>query len=298
VRRRPARSRRRAVARAVRLLAAIGGAAALVAWIVHERTPGLPRAGPAEGTLRVVTYNIRAGLGGLEAIAADLVPWDADVIALQEVERGIGRSRSADQPGDLGTALDMESAFAGSFAVGGGEHGLAILSRYPLSDVRTIPLPRGSGHWSRVALSARVETPVGPVRFVCVHLARPWRWPLSNTATRLAQLDALLAALENESLPVVLAGDFNSFPVSLEALSMARRYATSWSPWRDGWATSFPLRAIGWPAGAVKIDHVFHDRDWESTGHWVAPAGASDHRPVIVDLRPGEASPAGDEGGR
>ena len=76
-------------------------------------------------------------------------------------------------------------------------------------------------------------------------------------------------------------------PVSLEALSVARRLDSSWRPWRDGWATSFPLKAIGLPGGSVKIDHVWHDRAWRSLGHWVGPPGSSDHRPVVVDLLPG-----------
>ncbi len=267
---------------------AVGSAVALiVAIVVHLRTPSLPDHPAPEGALRIVTYNIRAGLGGLDGIAEDLQVWDADVIALQEVERGIARSRSADQPGDLGETLGRAPAFAGSFHVGGGEHGIAILSRFPISEERSIPLPQGSGKWPRVALTARIDAPTGAFRLVCVHLARPWGWPLSNTAARLAQLDALLTDLEAEELPVVLAGDFNSLPISLEALSVTRRFTTSWRPWRDGWATSFPLEAIGLPGGSVKIDHVYHDRSWKSAGHWVAPPGASDHRPVVVDLIPG-----------
>ena len=293
----PARKGRRGAGRrfslrALRPAAVTLGAAILGVWIVSLRTPPRPEAGAPPGAIRVVTYNIRAALGGLDGIASDLSPWQADVIGLQEVERGIPRSRSADQPGDLAATLGMQAEFAGSFAVGSGEHGIAILSRHPMSDVRVLELPRGSGRWPRVALCARIEAPAAPFRFVVVHLARPWSWPFSNTATRLAQLDALLGELENEELPVVLAGDFNSFPISFEALSTSRRLATSWRPWRDGWATSFPLEAIGLPGGSVKIDHVYHERSWRSLGHWVAPLGASDHRAVIVDLLP--RSGAGD----
>jgi endonuclease/exonuclease/phosphatase family metal-dependent hydrolase len=259
----------------------------VVAFAIHRRAPGPPPPHPGKGVLRIVTYNIRAGLGGLDRVAEDLAPLRADVVALQEAERGIPRSRSVDQPGELAEALGMEAVFASSFRIGGGGHGLAILSPHPISDVRTHSLPQGSGRWPRVALTARIDAPTGPFRMVCVHLARPRGWPLSNTATRVAQLDALLEALQDETLPVVLAGDFNCLPIALEGLSIARHFAGAWNPWRDGWATSFSLKSVGFPGGSVKIDHVYHERSWKSHGTWVAPPGASDHRAVIADVVPG-----------
>ena len=68
---------------------------------------------------------------------------------------------------------------------------------------------------------------------------------------------------------------------------MTRHFKNAWNPWRDGWANSFSLRALGWPGGGIKIDHVFHDPRWESRGNWAASPGASDHRAVAADLVPG-----------
>ena len=256
--------------------------ALLLGWIIHVRTPGeIPP--PSPDGVRVVTYNIRAGLDGLDHVAEDLRALQPDLVALQEVERGIARSRSEDQAGHLGAALDLHSAFAGSFEVDGGEHGIAILSRWPIQSTEILELPRGAGRWSRVALIAHVETPHGVVCFTCIHLARPWGWPFSNTTTRLQQIDAMRVRLRNESVPRIVAGDFNSFPVSLEGWSLTRELDHAWHPWRDGWGTSFSLEAIGlW--GAVKIDHIFHGPRWGSAGTWVAPQGASDHRAVVADL--------------
>lgn len=257
-------------------------AALLLAWIVHVRTPDEIPPPSADG-VRVVTYNIRAGLDGLDHVAEDLRALRPDLVALQEVERGIARSRSEDQAGHLGAALDLHSAFAGSFEVDGGEHGIAILSRWPILRSEILELPRGAGRWSRVALIAHVETPHGVVCFTCIHLARPWGWPFSNTTTRLQQIDALRERLRHEDAPRLVAGDFNSFPVSLEGWALTRDLDHAWSPWRDGWGLSFPLKAIGL-VGAVKIDHILHGPRWSSRGTWVAPQGASDHRAVVADL--------------
>ncbi len=271
---------------------AIALAAVAIAWITLRSERRMPPA-PEEGAVRFATYNIRAGLGGIPGVTEDLRSLAADVIAVQEAEKGIYGSREIDQAKDLAAALGMRHVYAPSFSLEGREHGLAILSRFPLANAQTIPLPQGSGRWPRVALQARVETPHGPVRIICLHLTRPWRVPFSHTRERLAQLRAVFEAVEGDSLPRVVAGDFNSTPLSPERWLVSRHLLDSWIPWRDGWATTFPLTSIGLPAGAVKIDAVFHERTWRSRGMWVAPPGASDHRPVVADLAPEEAEKLG-----
>jgi endonuclease/exonuclease/phosphatase family metal-dependent hydrolase len=251
---------------------------------VLSRVPQALPPGPGPDELRVVTYNIRAGLGGLDAVAEDLRRLSPDVVALQEVERGVRRSREIDQARSLGEALGMEHAFGGSFSVEQGEHGIALLSRYPMSEVEAVRLPQGTGRWPRIALKARIDAPGATFRMVCVHLARPWGWPMSNTRARLAQIRTLQEVIEDDPLPAVVAGDFNSFPISLEGWSMSRTLENAWKPWRDGWATTFPLDVLGWPGGSIKIDHVFHDPTWQSRGNWVGRPGASDHRAVVTDL--------------
>jgi endonuclease/exonuclease/phosphatase family metal-dependent hydrolase len=254
--------------------------------LILFRVPQAVPPGPGPGEIRVVTYNIRAGLGGLDAVVADLERLSPDIVALQEVERGVRRTRQIDQAKSLGEALGMEFAFGGSFTVEQGEHGIALLSRFPMSEVEKVRLPQATGRWPRIALKARIEAPGGAFRMVCVHLARPWGWPLSNTGARLAQIKAIHESLDGDELPIVVAGDFNSFPISPEGFAMSRRLRNAWNPWRDGWATTFPLRALGWPEGSIKIDHVFHDTRWKSRGNWSARPGASDHRAVAADLVP------------
>ena len=269
-----------------RLAAGLGGVAVLAILLVQFRVPPALLPAPAPGEIRVVTYNIRAGLGGVDEVAEDLRRLAPDVVALQEVERGVRRSQSIDQARSLGEKLDMHHVFAASFSVESGEHGIAILSRFPLDEVVTQRLPQGSGRWPRVALKARIDAPGRPFRFVCVHLARPFGWPISNTGARIAQIRALLDELREDELPVIVAGDFNSLPLSIEATIVSRDLRNAWRAWRDGWVTSFPLSTVGWPIGSIKIDHIFHDSRWKSRGNWAAPSGASDHRAVIADLVP------------
>lgn len=255
-----------------------------IAWISARSSEPIPPPGPHG--IRVATYNIRAGLGGIRGITEDLKSLSADVIAIQEVERGRFGSKKIDHASTLANALGMKYVYAPSFSLEGREHGIAVLSRFPLSETETLELPQGTGRWPRVALKTRIETPAGPVRFVCVHLTRPWKMPFSHTRERMAQLRAIFASLEADSLPPIMAGDFNSTPFSPERWIISRHLQDSWTPWRDGWAMTFPLSSIGYPAGSVKIDAVYHDRSWRCNGTWVAPLGSSDHCPVVADVAP------------
>jgi endonuclease/exonuclease/phosphatase family metal-dependent hydrolase len=256
-----------------------------IAWISARSSEPLPTS-PTPESVRVATYNIRAGLGGIRGIAKDLKSLSADVIAIQEVERGPYGSKKIDQASTLANALGMRYVYSPSFTLEGREHGIAVLSRFPLSETETLLLPQGTGRWPRVALKTRIETPSGSVRFVCVHLTRPWKMPFSHTRERMAQLRAIFASLQGDSLPSIVAGDFNSTPFSPERWIISRHLQDSWAPWRDGWALTFPLSSIGLPAGSVKIDAVYHDRSWRCNGTWVAPLGSSDHCPVVADVQP------------
>ena len=109
--------------------------------------------------MRIVTYNIQFGLGkdgryDLERIASEVD--DADIIALQEVERHWQRSGNVDQPARLGQILDRYYwAYGPCFDVDGStprpdgtienvrrQFGNMILSKTPILSTRLFPLPK------------------------------------------------------------------------------------------------------------------------------------------------------------
>ena len=92
--------------------------------------------------VKVLSYNIRhgAGLDGridLERIAEVIRRADPDLVALQEVDKCCERSGNQDTPARLGQALGMEHRFGKCMAYQGGEYGMAVLSRLPVTE--TIP---------------------------------------------------------------------------------------------------------------------------------------------------------------
>ena len=107
--------------------------------------------------LRLLTWNIHKGIGGVdrryrpERVIAVIEHYRPDIVLLQEVDEGARRSHFHRQVDLLGEALDMRHRCYGVNVKlrRKGQYGNAILSRWPLADVRNIDLtippkkPRG-----------------------------------------------------------------------------------------------------------------------------------------------------------
>jgi endonuclease/exonuclease/phosphatase family metal-dependent hydrolase len=127
--------------------------------------------------LRVMSYNIRWGLGtdgrySLERVAEVIREAGADLVGLQEIERGSPRSRFRDQPALLGRMLEMEVAFGANLRLGGWRFGNALLSRFPLRRFRNVPLPVPTAHSPLFAARSREKSPW--------HASRPGERPASR----------------------------------------------------------------------------------------------------------------------
>lgn len=158
--------------------------------------------------MKIVTYNIQFGLGkdnryDLARIASEVE--DADIIALQEVERHWQRSGCIDSPAVLasclpehhwvyGANLDMDASYRdamGRLVNRRRQFGTMILSRVPIVSSRNHLLPKYGTlvqhSIQQGALEAVVETErAGPVRIYSLHLSH------LSAATRLPQVEALL----------------------------------------------------------------------------------------------------------
>jgi endonuclease/exonuclease/phosphatase family metal-dependent hydrolase len=165
----------------------------------------------ASGRLRIVSANIQ--------VRTDAAPiaeeWrrrglhEADIYLLQEV---IGQDEQTSRVAEeLAASRGLRVSYRSALALAPGRmYGLAILSKYPLRDLHTIPLKRYDLNVRsrvRIALAATAETELGPVRLVNVHLDT--RIDLEQ---RLAQLAPVIEHAEAQPWPVILGGDLNTNP--------------------------------------------------------------------------------------
>jgi endonuclease/exonuclease/phosphatase family metal-dependent hydrolase len=128
---------------------------------------------------------------------------NADLILMQEVVSGTGGSVAE----ELARQMGRHVAFAPS-APGVTDQGLAILSRFPLTDVRVRKLKAcdlrfRSRH--RIGLEATAATPQGPILVINAHLDTR-----VNTPDRLAQLEPMIADASSFRGPKLIGGDFNT----------------------------------------------------------------------------------------
>ncbi len=158
--------------------------------------------------MNVVSYNIQYGLGkdgryDLARIAGEIR--DADIIALQEVERFWRRSGTVDQPAEIarllpdfhwvyGANLDMDASYPdenGKPVHRRRQFGTMLLARMPIISSRNFPLPK-FGALSRHSiqqgmLEGVIDTPgAGPLRIHSIHLSH------LSPDTRMPQIDYLL----------------------------------------------------------------------------------------------------------
>lgn len=129
---------------------------------------------------------------------------EADLLLMQEVANEEHEPSVSDQ---VARQLGFQSAFSPA-APGVYDQGLAILSRYPLSEVKIQRLKACDLRFrcrSRFALSATVETPWGKVRVWNAHLDTR-----INAAERLEQLEPVIADAAAHTGPRLIGGDFNT----------------------------------------------------------------------------------------
>jgi endonuclease/exonuclease/phosphatase family metal-dependent hydrolase len=221
--------------------------------------------------IRVATWNIKAARSApLEAIATELAAIRADVIALQEVDMGVRRTGYVDQPTLLAAALGFQYAFAASIKWDGGEYGLALLSRWPLSDVRRHNLEGIDAREPRIVLETTVCASGRPLRLYNHHAD-------VRAPSRQAGLAGLRTIIEPQiGRGILVLGDFNEGPEADGVRSLLGA----------GLVDLGAAAAANTTAGE-RVDYLLADRVMASliSGMQVWTTGQSDHNAVIADLR-------------
>ena len=229
-------------------------------------------------TLRLLTYNIKHGLGNdgridLERSAAVIKTLAPDLVALQEVDNSVERTGGIDQARRLGELTGMHAVFGDFMEYQGGHYGMAILSRYPIVGTQNHRLPAGEEPRSALAARVKVDDSGREIVFVGIHL-------YNTLEERLCQAKRVLDAMADETAPVILAGDFNSTPDSA-VMSLIRG---GWALPEKGedrltFSSDDPRREIDFIA--YRPSELF-----EILEHRVIDEPiASDHRPVLLVVR-------------
>jgi endonuclease/exonuclease/phosphatase family metal-dependent hydrolase len=167
--------------------------------------------------LRFVTLNLWGENGPwearLELVAQKLAGLMPDVVTLQEVREVPGRI--VNQAEQLARARGWHHVFAPTTAWGGGNEGLAVLSRFPIGAHDFRALPHSQENEGRGVLSARIDTPdFGEVWVHTTHLSFR-EHEGRKREDQVLLIDEIVQQHKNDA-PQVVTGDFNAVPHSDE----------------------------------------------------------------------------------
>ena len=260
--------------------------------------------------ITLMSYNIKVGswtAGGLDAVAAVIAAVNPDIVALQEVDRGMPRTGGVDQAAWLGERLQYHAVFApasggAAFGLEQGEYGIAMLSRRPIVEHerrllyhRPLPPEQRPARYhaeQRAVLGCTVDLDGTLLDVFCTHfdLSEDQRM---HQAAEVAEF----CTSWHPGRPVVLMGDFNAEPHSTEIATLRRAlrdvfYEQGISGDERLTFPSGPLGSRTEDGWSGAIDYVFVSPDIQVRAIEVLreTSPASDHAPVVARLEiPGPA---------
>ena len=265
-------------------------------------------AAPAfDGKLQIIAFNIERGfywpdiVKYIEDKRADL---PATIVLLSECDRNHSRTQEVFVADAMAKALAMNMAFATEFIEyndetpeNQGDHGNAILSPFPMSDITVIRLPtfysweklgslKGEPRFGdRVTIGATIQLPDGrAIRVYSTHLES-----YAETVGKWIQLSRTVQDAEQGGRPFVIGGDFNEVPGGL-MFAMLPLYGVKNSFTGDLAPTGGCKPGAGRAECVLKIDWIVH-KDVDLVDRFVdyplnSQGGViSDHAPVRAIFR-------------
>lgn len=170
-----------------------------------------------DDSLKIISYNIHKGFSRFRKLKIHdlkkrILLWNPDIIFLQEVQ-GLHTIHAKNKMWPETTQYDFLGdnnlpfrAYGPNKFYSHGHHGNAILSKYPIIDIKNYDLST-SKYEKRGALYCKINHPITPVNVLCVHLsllAKDRRWQYIEIAKIIEN------SIDNEQ-PFILAGDFNDW---------------------------------------------------------------------------------------
>jgi len=238
-----------------------------------------PVAAPSARPIVVGSYNVHKCVGVDRRfdplrIAAVIAELDADVVALQEVDRRFGRRSGLLDAETLRREGGLHLVHVSDLPDGHGWHGNALLVREGLvTRLRRLALP---GAEPRGAIVTELALPAGRLRVVAAHFGLLRRCRMRQAAAILEEIAA------GEAMPTLLVGDLNEWrPGRRSSLQPLGALFGPLEASPPSFPAPLPLmsldRIFGWPQGVLRQVAVHRS---------ALSRVASDHLPLraVVDL--------------
>lgn len=236
----------------------------------------------AEAHFRVLTFNIHHGEGvdgkvDLARIAKLIESERADIVALQEVDKGTQRTDRRDFPAEFQELTGMTCVFSNNYSFQDGEYGNAVLTRFPVKAATNTLFKKLRPGEQRGILQLVLDVNGKELVFMNTHI--DFRPDDSERLSNVAEIRGLLNQYEGK--PVVLCGDFNDVPASRTHKALAALFVDAWQTKGEGDGFTIPVEKPD-----RRIDYVWTSKEppVEVLAAKVIATDASDHLPVLVEF--------------
>ena len=191
--------------------------------LLESGSPGkLREIAASNGEIKIVSYNIRYRSGDdlnklLALFREDPEIGNAVILGLQEVDRNRKRTGKTNTAKIIADSLGFNYAWAAPPSAKPNdeeETGVAIMSPFPISDIRRMVLPyEGPNKRKRVALGATIKVYGKDFRVYSMH--GETRIAMNK---KIEQMNTLVQDLKRfpENMPVILVGDLNTWESNAE----------------------------------------------------------------------------------
>ncbi|MEA5005154.1 MAG: endonuclease/exonuclease/phosphatase family protein [Rikenellaceae bacterium] len=228
---------------------------------------------------KVMTYNVhhcnppaQKGIIATDSIASVIHKSGADIVLLQEVDYKSSRVQGIDQPLELSQKSGLAYyRFFKAIDIPGGEYGVMILSRYPITSSSSYLLPSIDKGEQRVIGIVEVK-PSGQKKIcvACTHLDLP----KGIREIQAAFIDSLLGKRER----LIFGGDFNATPESPEIKFLRERYISTSEKFQHTFPNTNPDVCIDYIfTGKTKSVKILYTNILKDIPH-------SDHLPVLAEI--------------
>lgn len=232
----------------------------------------------------VMSYNVHycAPMGSndanVDAIAAEIIKANPDIVFMQEVDKNTTRSGKIDQLKVLSEKTNMPYYYySGAIDYQNGQSGIGTLSRYELSNTQTHKLPRvdlGDDVYVsyRVLSTATVNINERKITVANTHL----ELTQANRDIQVPEIDKIISTMNQ---PVIFGGDFNATP---QNHTMETFFSYGFKKTCSTNCNTIPADKPNREIDFILLRPI---NSFEVLGHQVIHSLASDHLPIVSTIK-------------
>ena len=181
-----------------------------------------------------------------------------------------------------------------------GTHSVGIFSKYPIVSSEILHL---AGH-TETQQRAIIKFNEQEVVIYNMQATGPWlklskkgrflKIPVYKYDQRSPEIQDLVQRVERETLPVIVAGDFNMTDETQDYDRVQKVMQDSFRKsgfgfgftWPHGWELKFLVKRSNWRLNypVFRIDYIWYSKHWDAKSSSVLEATESDHLPILAEL--------------